>query len=327
MLVLDIWVKIEENLSRVKVLVTNYVHPCLMEGLEQMGYEAIYEPDFDPQELESVLPSLVGIIINTKIKMTAERINLAEKLQFIGRLGSGLDIIDLDAAEQKEVAVLNSPEGNRNAVAEHALGMLLCLANNIRRGDKEVRQKLWQREQNRGFELEGKTVGLIGFGNTGQALARKLSRWALRVTYTDPYLLDIPEEFSNIESVTFNQLQREADIISLHVQLTEETRGMIDKNFLMKCKKGLVLINTSRGAVVDTRALLNSLDSGQVSGACLDVFENEKPHSFSIEENQLYDRLYSLENVVLTPHVAGWTHESLRKIAETLLTKIGALRT
>ena len=308
-----------------KVLVTNYVHPSLMTGLEQLGYETIYDPDFDPKELEKVLPTLTGIIINTKIKMTAERIRMAKQLKFIGRLGSGLDIIDLPEAEIQSVAVLNSPEGNRNAVAEHALGMLLCLANNIRRGDKEVRQKVWNREQNRGFELEGKTVGLIGFGNTGQAFARKLSRWALRVTYCDPYVLDIPEEFSNIERVTINQLQREADIISLHVQLTGETRRMIDENFLSNCKKGLVLINTSRGSVVDTRSLLDSLEKGHVSGACLDVYENEKPHSFNTEENQLYDRLYSLDRVVLTPHIAGWTHESLQKIAETLVMKIKAL--
>lgn len=296
-----------------------------MEGLEQMGYEAIYDPDFNPEELEEILPTLTGVIINTKIKMTAARIKLAKQLKFIGRLGSGLDIIDLEVAKHRGIAVLNSPEGNRNAVAEHALGMLLCLANNIMRGDKEVRQKLWDREKNRGFELEGKTVGLIGFGNTGQSFARKLSRWTLRVTYCDPYVLEVSEEFSNIERVTINQLQRESDIISLHVQLTEETRKMIDATFLKNCKKGLVLINTSRGAVVDTRALLNSLETGQISGACLDVFENEKPHSFTIEENQLYDRLYSLDNVVLTPHIAGWTHESLRKIAETLLTKINAI--
>jgi len=309
----------------VKVLVTNYVHPCLISGLEEMGYEVTYDQDFDPEQLEAILPSLHGIIINTKIKMTAQRIKLGKQLRFIGRLGSGLDIIDLPTAQQCGVAVFNSPEGNRNAVAEHALGMLLCLANNIRRGDAEVRHKLWNREENRGFELAEKTIGLIGFGNTGQALARKLSRWALRVTYTDPYVLDIPEDLANIESVTINQLQREADIISLHVQLTEETEKMINEEFLSNCKKGLVLINTSRGAVVETRALLQSLENGHLSGACLDVFENEKPHSFTTEEDQLYDRLYSLDNVVLTPHVAGWTHASLRKIAETLLTKINAL--
>jgi len=309
----------------VEVLVTNYVHPSLIAGLTEMGYKVTYDPDFRPADLEEILPRLAGVIINTKIKMTAERIAKAAKLKFIGRLGSGLDIIDLEAAKRYGISVFNSPEGNRNAVAEHAVGMLLCLANNITRGDAQVRKQLWRREENRGFELEGRTLGLIGFGNTGQALARLLSPWALRLIYCDPYVLDIPEDLSNIEGVSINQLREEADIISLHVQLTDETRGMVNEAFLSKCKDGLVLINTSRGAVVDTRALLKFLETGHISGACLDVFENEKPHSFTLEEDQLYRRLYSLDNVVLTPHVAGWTHASLRKIAETLLIKINAL--
>ena len=305
-----------------KVLVTNYVHPHLITGLGALGYEVIYDENFDPADLDEILPSLSGIIINTKIKMYAERLCNARKLEFIGRLGSGLDIIDLAQAEICGIEVYNSPEGNRNAVAEHALGMLLCLANNIRRGDAEVRKKLWEREQNRGFELDGKTIGLIGFGNTGQAFARKVSSWALRLIYNDPYLLDVPKYFSNITNTNINQLRTEADIISIHVQLTEETRGMIDYDFLKKCKKGVILINTSRGAVVDTTGLVRALEEGQVSGACLDVFENEKPHAFSFEENQLFDRLYAMDQVVLTPHVAGWTHESLYKIADVLLEKI-----
>lgn len=305
-----------------KVLVTNYVHPHLITGLQKLGYEAIYDQHYDPADLESTLPELAGIIINTKIKMTAERIALAKKLKFIGRLGSGLDIIDLDAAKKHNVAVFNSPEGNRNAVGEHALGMLLCLANNIRRGDKEVREKLWNREHNRGFELEDKTIGLIGFGNTGQAFARKLSGWALDIIYNDPYLLEKPLDFNNIESVSINQLRKDADIISLHVQLTPETNNMIDYQFLKKCRKGAIIINTSRGAVVSTQGLIAALEEGHLAGACLDVFHNEKPHTFSSEEHQLFDRLYAMDNVVLTPHVAGWTHESLLKIAEVLLDKI-----
>ncbi len=305
-----------------KVLVTNYVHPHLITGLGELGYEVVYDEHFDPAELNTLLPELSGIIINTKIKMTAERIRLGNKLEFIGRLGSGLDIIDLPQAEASGVAVYNSPEGNRNAVAEHALGMLLCLANNIRRGDNEVRQKLWKREANRGFELDGKTIGLVGFGNTGQAFASKLSSWALRLIYNDPYLLDVPEYLSNITSTNINQLRTDADIISIHVQLTEETRGMINYDFLKKCKKGVILINTSRGAVVDTTGLIRALEEHHLAGACLDVFENEKPHSFSFEENQLFERLYSMDQVVLTPHVAGWTHESLYKIAAVLLDKI-----
>lgn len=308
-----------------KVLVTNYVHPSLPEGLAEMGYDVTYDQNFRPEDLDALLPELAGIIINTKIKMTAERIRRAKQLQFIGRLGSGLDIIDLKAAEEYGVAVFNSPEGNRNAVAEHALGMLLCLANNIRRGDDEVRQKLWDREKNRGFELEGKTIGIIGLGNTGQAFARKMSGWTLDLIYNDPYLLEVPEDLSNITCVNINQLMSDADIISLHVQLTEETANLVDKAFISKCKTGVIIINTSRGHVVDTTALVEALENGKVAGACLDVFHNEKPHSFSPGEHQLFDRLYAMDNVVLTPHIAGWTHESLYKIAEVLLTKVRGL--
>jgi len=308
-----------------KVLVTNYVHPQLIKGLEALGYEVTYDEDYDPAQLNELLPQLTGIVINTKIKMYAERIQQAEKLKFIARLGSGLDIIDLPAAAAAGIAVFNSPEGNRNAVAEHAVGMILCLANNIRRGDGEVRKKLWNREANRGFELEGKTLGLIGLGNTGQALARKMSRWGLRIIYSDPYVLDIPKDLEYLEPVSIDQLRMDADLISLHVQLTKETDNMVDEAFLSKCKKGLILINTSRGAVVNTASLVEALEKGHLSGACLDVYHNEKPHTFSEEEHQLFNRLYAMDQVILTPHVAGWTHESLRKIAEVLLEKISNL--
>ncbi len=308
-----------------KVLVTNYVHDHLLTGLERIGYTVEYDQNFDPQGLATVLPDLSGIVINSKIKMTSEMQALAPKLDFIARLGSGLEIIDLVAAKKNGIAVFNSPEGNRNAVAEHAIGMLLGLANNIRRGDASVRQKRWNREAHRGFELEGKTLGIIGLGNTGRELARKLSPWALRIIYNDPYLLEVPEDLSNITYTDINQLQKDADIISLHTQLTEETRGMIDYDFLKNCRKGVILINTARGAIVQTQGLVRALEEEHVSGACLDVFENEKPHSFTLEENQLFERLYAMDNVVLTPHVAGWTHESLWKIAKVLLDKIGSL--
>ena len=309
-----------------KVLITNYVHDHLPEGLTKMGYIVEYDQNFDPQDLTSVLPDLCGIVINSKIKMTREMQALAPKLEFIARLGSGLEIIDLVAAEENGIAVYNSPEGNRNAVAEHAIGMLLGLANNIRRGDASVRQKLWNREEHRGFELEGKTLGIIGLGNTGRELARKLSPWALRLIYNDPYVLEVSKDLANITYTDINQLQQDADIISLHVQLTHQTRGMVDYDFLKKCRKGVILINTSRGAVVQTEGLVRALEEGHVSGACLDVFENEKPHSFTLEENQLFERLYAMDNVVLTPHVAGWTHESLWKIADVLLDKIRSLK-
>lgn len=308
-----------------KVLVANYVHPALLEGLQSLGFEVVYEPNFNPDDLEHLLPSLSGVVINTKIKMTQTRINMATQLEFIARLGSGLDIIDLPAAKAQGVAVFSAPEGNRNAVAEHALGMILNLANKLSRADRCVREKKWDRESCRGFELEGKTIGLIGFGNTGQAFASKVSSWTLDLIYNDPYVLNIPKGLRTFESVTIDQIWERADIISLHVQLTKETKRMIDANFLAQCKKGVIIVNTSRGDVVDTAALIEAMESNHVSGACLDVFPNEKPHTYSQDQHQLYDRLFAMENVVLSPHVAGWTHESLHKIATVLVDKIKRL--
>ena len=305
-----------------KVLVTDYVHDSLIEGLQQMGFAVEYIADYDPAKLDAALPELTGIVINSKIKMTEDRINLGANLKFIARLGSGLEIIDLKAAQKNNIAVFNSPEGNRNAVAEHAIGMLLCLANNILKGDREVRKRIWEREQNRGFEIESKTIGIVGFGNTGQSLARKLSNWTHNIVYYDPYVLDIPKDLTNIMSVNLDELQLKADIISLHVQLTPETYHLVDASFIKNCKQGFILVNTSRGAVINTEDVINSLESGYISGACLDVFENEKPNKFTSKENSLYNRLYDMENVVLTPHVAGWTHESLYKIAQVLLDKV-----
>ena len=305
-----------------KVLVTDYVHDNLIKGLEELGLEVIYDSGFDPQTLDELVHLFTGVVINSKIKMTASRIEAAKKLKFIARLGSGLEIIDLEAAERAGVKVFNCPEANSNAVGEHAMAMLLCLCNNIIRADSEVRSKIWRREANRGIELEGKSLGLIGFGNTGQALARKLSGWALNLSFCDPYLLEVPNEFANIERVSLQRLIETSEIISLHVPLTEETRGMVNQEFLENCKPSSLIINTSRGAVVNTKDLIMALKNRIISGACLDVVENEKPHSFTTEEDQLYGELYSFENVVLSPHIAGWTQASLEKIANSLLTKI-----
>jgi len=308
-----------------KVLITDYVHPILINGLNEKGYDVSYEPDFQPEELNDILPSLYGIVINSKIKMTAERIDLAETLKFIGRLGSGLEIIDLKYAAKRAVHVFNSPEGNRNAVAEHALGMLLCLSNNLIKSDREVRQKIWKREENRGFEISGMTVGILGFGNTGQSFARKLSGWTLDCVYCDPYVLNVSEDFAYIRNVSLDQLLQDSDIISLHLPLTPETSGMVNKDFIKACKQGIIIINTSRGSVVNTADLIWGLKEKYIKGACLDVFENEKPHNFTSEEHQLYNELYSMDNTVLSPHIAGWTAESLRKIAEVLLLKVSML--
>lgn len=306
-----------------RVLITDYVHPRLFEGLEELGYSVEYNMDFPVEQLESVLPELHGIVINTKTRMTAERIKLAHKLEFIARLGSGLDIIDLEAAKSKGIQVINTPEANCDSVAEHVSGMLLCLSNNLLRADRQVRKLVWQREANRGFELKGKTLGIIGIGHTGKAFSQRMSCWGLEILYYDPYVLGLPSSYSYLQKVSLDELLNKADIISLHVQLTEETKYMVDGHFLDKCKQGAILINSSRGAVVDTEALVLALESGKLAGACLDVFENEKQESFSDKETEMYGRLYQMENVVLSPHIAGWTRESLERIAEVMLHKLG----
>lgn len=308
-----------------KVLVSDYVHPALVSGLEDRGYEVEYNKDFDPSRLEQKLPELSGIVINSKMIMHAERIAIADKLEFIARLGSGLDIIDLEASAKKGIVVINTPEANCDAVAEHAIGQLLCLSNNLIRADHQVRQKQWHREGNRGFELGGKTIGLIGMGNTGRAMARKLSSWGLELIYYDPYVFELSEEYNYLQSVNLSELQERSDIISLHVQLTDETHHMVDHIFLEKIKENCILINSSRGAVVKTEDLVEALENKRLKGACLDVFENEKPHSFTPHEDQLYNKLYNMQNVVLSPHIAGWTKESLLKIAELVLKKLDLL--
>lgn len=305
-----------------KILVTNYVHPDLITRFKEAGHTVVYNPDYKYEDLAAEIEKYHGIVINTKIKMTKEMIDLGKNLKFIGRLGSGLDIIDLPYAAEKNIEVISTPEGNRNAVAEHVFAMLLALNNNIIQADKEIRAGIWEREKNRGVELENKIFGLVGLGNTGQSVAAKLSPWTQRTLYYDKYLLETPTHLSNIESVSLEDLQKRCDIISFHVPLTEDTKHMIDRDFIRNCKDGVVIINTSRGKVAKTADLINALETKKLGGLCMDVFENEKIHSYTQDEQELYKRLYQLEKTVFTPHIAGWTDESLQKIANVMADKV-----
>lgn len=305
-----------------KVLITDGVHPLLLEGLKSEGYQCDYQANISLEEVRNIVDQYEGMIINSKILVDRAMIDKGKHLRFVGRLGSGMEIIDQVYAKEKGIAVLSVPEGNRNAVAEHALGMLLAMANNMVRSDREVRAKIWQREKNRGFEIIGKTVGLIGFGNTGKCFAKKLSGMGVSVLAYDKYKENFAEDLSYVKEVTMQEIYAEADIISFHIPLNSETLHLVDQSFINKCKDGLILINTSRGKIIHTEHLIEALTSGKLKGACLDVFENEKPNKFSEEEHQLYNRLYQFENLILSPHVAGWTHESKRKLAFFLLEKI-----
>jgi D-3-phosphoglycerate dehydrogenase len=309
-----------------KVLITDDCHPILIDGLTALGYVCDFEPDISPAETLSAVGAYEGLVINSKILVDRAFLEKATRLRFVARLGSGMEIVDRAAAAERGVAVLSSPEGNRNAVAEQALGMLLSLSNNLLRADRQVRQNVWQREANRGWELRGKTLGIIGFGHTGSQFARKLVGMEMRVLAFDKYKsAGYAAEMPWVQACDLAEIQAEADIVSLHLPLTAETQHLVDADFVQKCKPGFVLLNTSRGKCVRTADLVAGLASGRVGGACLDVFENEKPGTFLEEEKQLYARLHTFENVVLAPHIAGWTHESKRLLAEILLEKITIL--
>jgi D-3-phosphoglycerate dehydrogenase len=306
-----------------RVLITDDCHRLLIEGLEQMGWECDFEPNITPSETLDRIAGYEGLVINSKILVNRNFLDRARQLRFVARLGSGMEIVDREYAREKGVKVWSSPEGNRNAVAEQALGMLLGLANHLPRADREVRQNIWRREDNRGWELRGKTLGIIGFGHTGSQFARKLAGMEMRVLAYDKYLPEgFAAEMSWVSESNLTQIQADADIISLHLPLTSETLHFVDAQFIGKCKRGFVLINTARGKNVKTEDLVLGLESGQIGGACLDVFENEKPETFTDKELGWYQRLHQMENVVLSPHVAGWTHESKKLLAEILLQKM-----
>jgi D-3-phosphoglycerate dehydrogenase len=304
------------------VLITDYVHPLLMTKFRQLGFHPVYAPDIKLEVVHAVISSFHGIVINTKIKTDRTLLEKGSQLKFVARLGSGKDIIDLDAADQLGIKIITSPEGNRNAVAEHAMGMLLSLANKINQGDQEVRTFQWNREKNRGFELEGKTIGIIGFGNTGRAFAEKFESWQTSVLSYDKYKERYAEDLHFVTETNLAEIQEKADVISFHLPLTEETTHMVDKDFLAKCQKGVILLNTSRGKVMDENAVIDALKLGQVGGLCMDVFENEHLQTISVEEKGKYEVLFGFENAVFTPHVAGWTLESKRKIAEVIIDKV-----
>lgn len=316
-----------------KLLITDDVHDHLILGLKELGYEIIFKPKIPYEEVADFIPRIDGIIINSKVIITDELMGLspktddgAHKLKFIGRLGSGLDIIDLKAAERRGIAVLSTPGGNRNAVAEHALGMLLALANQLHWADQDVRRMEWNRESRRGFELIDLTIGIIGFGNNGRAFAQKLQGMEMNVLAYDKYKSGYAADMPWVkECLTPEEIQKASDIISLHVPLDDNTYHLINEDYLLKCKDDVIIINTARGKCIDTKALLKSLENGRVKGACLDVFENEKPATFTESEFTMYEKLYHLNQVILSPHVAGWTHESKYKIADILLSKIAYL--
>ena len=307
-----------------RILVTDSTHPILHDLLRQAGHEVVEDTTLNYDTLLSVIPQYDALVVRSKIIIDRPFLDRAHHLRCIGRVGAGMETIDVDYAESLGIRCLNSPEGNRDAVGEHALGLLLSLFNNIARADAEVRQGLWQREANRGLELKGRTVGIIGFGNMGSAFAQRLQGFECNIIAYDKYK---PAGYAPayVQEVSLHELQQRAQVLSLHVPLTPETRHMVDYPFIQRFRHPFHLINTSRGAVVDTPGLVRALDEGLILGTALDVIEYEDMTRDGLDLDHLPDAFHYLlhsPRAVLTPHVAGWTVESKEKLASVLAQKI-----
>jgi D-3-phosphoglycerate dehydrogenase len=306
-----------------KILFIDSNHPRLHELLLEKGFVCDLFYDRPAEELKKLIPQYEGIVIRSKFKITKEIIDAAPNLKCIARAGAGMENIDVEYATQKGITCINSPEGNRDAVAEHALGMLLMLFNNLKKADSEVREGKWLREENRGVELGGKTVGIIGYGNMGAAFAKRLQGFSVEILAYDKYKKGFGYDF--VKESTPEEIFEKADVLSLHLPLTEETNYLVNDAYINKFKKNIYIINTARGKNVNTVDLVKNLQSGKVLGSCLDVLEYEAVSFEKMDFEKLpvtMQYLMKSEKVILTPHIAGWTRESNIKIAEVLATKI-----
>ncbi len=305
-----------------KILVVDPMHPSFLPLLEGKGLSADYRPELTKEEVVAIIGEYDGLVVRSKVTINEDFLQQAGGLKFIARAGAGMDQIDVDAAGKRSIALLNAPEGNRVAVAEHAIGMLLCLFNKLHLADRQVRAGIWDREGNRGLELLGKTVGVIGYGNTGREFARRVNAFGCRVLAFDIYIGDFSDKYA--QQCTLAAIFEETDIVSLHIPLSSETLGWVNKSFLEGFRKNIFLINTSRGEIIPLADLVWALESGRVQGACLDVLENEKLKTLTTAQKEAFDYLAASDRVLLSPHVAGWTHESYVKINQVLVEKIAA---
>jgi len=307
-----------------KILHLDSTHPFLGKELEKIGFTNYY--DFKTIKSDLKISDFFGIIIRSRISIDKNFIDKCKNLKFIARIGSGIENIDVDYAKQKGIQVISTPEGNSNAVGEHALGMLLSILNNINSSNTEVKKGIWNRESNRGIELKNKTVGLIGYGNTGKSFAKKLNGFDVNTIFYDIKKIK-KDNYAN--PVSLNYLKDNSDIISLHVSMTEESIGLINKNFIESCAKPFWLINTSRGSCIIINDLVKGLKDGKVLGAGLDViaFEKKSFEKLTVNENDQSNLNYlnSSNNVILTPHIAGWTQESKIRLVKIALEKIKKL--
>jgi D-3-phosphoglycerate dehydrogenase len=306
-----------------KVLFIDTVHKVLEERLNQNGFTCIDGTSWSRDECINILHDIEGVVVRSRFPMEESFLKHTPNLKFIARSGAGMENIDLNYTSDNNIFCFNAPEGNKNAVGEHALGMLLCLFNNLCRGNTEVRNGIWKREENRGVELDGKTVGIIGYGNNGSAFARKLSGFDVDVIAYDKYKINFSDQF--VREVTMDELFEKSDVVSFHIPQNEETIFMADKTFFKRFERAIYVINLARGKIIRTSSLLEGLKNKTILGACLDVLEFEKASfekTLAADENPQFKSLLEMDNVLFSPHVGGWTHESYYKLSDVLADKI-----
>ena len=307
-----------------KCLVVDPMHESLFAMLKDIGWETDYQPAITRDGIKATHQDYQGLIVRSKTVIDRDLLGLNPTLKFIGRAGAGLDNLDLPYLQEKGIQVIHASEGNRDAVGEHTVGLLLSLVRNITQANQEVKNSIWSRESNRGYEIMDKTVGIIGYGNTGRAFAKRLSGFGCKVLAFDKYKSNFSD--SLCKEVPMEFIFEEADILSLHIPLTSETRMLVNSNYIQRFKKPIILINTARGEVVSLVDLEKALAEGYLRGAALDVLENEKLDKLTAQQQQAFNSLRERSNVIFTPHIAGWTFESHVKINVALTKKLSFLK-